>query len=812
MTKNTSIQSSKYKALETVPDLYLILNPEFYIITASNAYLEATLTARADIIGKHIFEVFPDNPDTPQANSVKNLHSSLQEVKSKLKPHNMALQRYDVPRPKAKGGGFEEKYWLPVNTPVLNENGQLDYIIHKVSDVTEKIKSEQYIEELTLREAEASQEAETERENLKAVFNQAPVGIGIYRGKDFIVELFNPGIASIVGKKPKDLIGKPVFEILPELKEQGYEDILNKVYYSGKPFEAHEIEAEIRRYGRKEKCYFNTRYHPLRNTDQQVVGIIQVVTEVTSQVEARQNAQISERKLRLVTDAMPVLIAYVDREQKYRFANQAYESWFHQNPDELLGKSILEVVGQEAYDGVKGYIQRALSGENLQFESRMPYRKDFVKYIRSAYVPDIQNGKVQGFYTLVTDISDQVEALHKIEESERYFRMMADNVPVMIWVTRPDGYCTYLNKQWYDYTGQNEESGLGFGWLTAVHPEDAQLSEDIFMDANTRKTHFELTYRLRGVDGRYRWAIDTAMPNFDHQGKFQGFVGAVFDIHERKIAEEALQLLSKELASAIDGLKEANFKIKKSNKELAASNQQLNYINADLDNFIYTASHDLRAPISNIEGLISAIHRKLPEDSKEDPMINKLLSMISKSIQRFKTTVNDLTQITKVQREGKGEDVTKVDIAEVVREVKQDLTYMIEEAGAEFEMQIEDHGLIYFSAKNARSIVYNLISNAIKYRSPKRKPVIKINCYPEGKYLVLSVEDNGLGMDISNEKKIFAMFKRLHDHVEGTGVGLYIVKKIVDNAGGKIEVHSQLDQGTSFKVFFHQSEQIQSKA
>ena len=105
----------------------------------------------------------------------------------------------------------------------------------------------------------------------------------------------------------------------------------------------------------------------------------------------------------------------------------------------------------------------------------------------------------------------------------------------------------------------------------------------------------------------------------------------------------------------------------------------------------------------------------------------------------------------------------------------------------------------------ARSIVYNLISNAVNYYSPKRQPLILVSCWLEGEYLVLSVADNRLGMDLSDNSKIFAMFKRLHDHVEGTGVGLYIVKKIIENAGGKIEVESKVDQGSTFRVYFRQS-------
>jgi PAS domain S-box-containing protein len=386
--------------------------------------------------------------------------------------------------------------------------------------------------------------------------------------------------------------------------------------------------------------------------------------------------------------------------------------------------------------------------------------------------------------------------------------MMADNVPVMIWVTQPDGSCTYLNKRWYDFTGQSKESSLGYGWLSTVHPDDVARSERLFLQANEEQKSFEFIYRLKSKNGEYRWAIDSGLPKFNVEGKFEGFVGCVIDIHERQLSEEALQKLSLKLAITNDDLKIANEQILASNEELASSNQQLSYINADMDNFIYTASHDLRAPISNIEGLINAMEKNLSSESRQAPLINKLLGMITDSINRFKNTLDDLTQISRIQRE-EHTDISEVSISRLIHEVMLDLSSKIEEAGAVFDINIKEDTLLHFSAKNARSIVYNLVSNAIKYRSEQRKPLIKISSFQQEEHLILTIEDNGLGMSPSEENKIFAMFKRLHDHVEGTGVGLYIVKKIIENAGGKIEVQSTLHQGSIFRVYFRQNPQIQ---
>lgn len=136
----TSITEPLWRGL---PGLFLILNGELTIVGVSDAYARATLTRREDIVGKPIFEVFPDNPDDPAADGVRNLHVSLKRVLASGKPDTMAVQKYDIRKAEQDGGGFEERYWSPVNSPVLDESGCVTYIIHKAEDVTEFIRLKQ---------------------------------------------------------------------------------------------------------------------------------------------------------------------------------------------------------------------------------------------------------------------------------------------------------------------------------------------------------------------------------------------------------------------------------------------------------------------------------------------------------------------------------------------------------------------------------------------------------------------------------------------------------------------------------------------
>ncbi|WP_207459271.1 PAS domain S-box protein [Azospirillum sp. SYSU D00513] len=134
------------------------------------------------------------------------------------------------------------------------------------------------------------------------------------------------------------------------------------------------------------------------------------------------------------------------------------------------------------------------------------------------------------------------KALALVRAGEERFRHLADNAPVMVWVTEPDGRCSYLSRSWYEFTGQMPETGLGFGWLDATHPDDKPGSEKAFRDANATQRPFRVEYRLRRADGEYRWAIDAAAPHFADDGTFLGYIGSVIDITEMKEAGEALRL------------------------------------------------------------------------------------------------------------------------------------------------------------------------------------------------------------------------------------------------------------------------------
>lgn len=227
--------------------------------------------------------------------------------------------------------------------------------------------------------------------------------------------------------------------------------------------------------------------------------------------------------------------------------------------------------------------------------------------------------------------------------------------------------------------------------------------------------------------------------------------------------------------------------------------EELKKINTDLDNFVYTASHDLKAPISNIEGLINTLKEiQGPDQSNEELQI---LDLLEKSVLRFKATIQDLADIAKTQR-NLDEDIDNVNIKDTIDDVLESLSKEINAVDGDIKVDYNDCSFIRMSKGQFKSIIFNLISNSVKYISPDRKPLIEVTCQALEGFTMVEVKDNGLGVSRSNQSKMFSMFKRFHDHVEGSGIGLYIVKRILDNTGGKIEVESEPNKGTTIKVYF----------
>ncbi|MCC3160475.1 hybrid sensor histidine kinase/response regulator [Hymenobacter sp. 15J16-1T3B] len=258
------------------------------------------------------------------------------------------------------------------------------------------------------------------------------------------------------------------------------------------------------------------------------------------------------------------------------------------------------------------------------------------------------------------------------------------------------------------------------------------------------------------------------------------------------------ELLFKTVMHAIEK-NEWRQRVAEHHQQLQAVNQQLARTNRDLDNFVYAASHDLRQPVNNLRGLFDELRRSA---SFDDPDQAVILGMVDASLDALSTTITDLAAVVQMARP-EGEQTTEpVALADLTADVLQTLHPQLQAVQADVETDFEELPELEYVRSNLRTILLNLLSNAVKYRHPDRAPRVALRTTVRANQPVLEVQDNGLGMDLERHgPELFQLFRRFHPHAgEGTGVGLFLVNRLVQAHGGRIEVESEEGQGTTFRV------------
>ncbi len=313
------------------------------------------------------------------------------------------------------------------------------------------------------------------------------------------------------------------------------------------------------------------------------VGLVQAVVERTWDAVERARAEAalrdSEQRLRLATEHAEIGFWDVEAGHGTLTWPPRVKAMFGISTDRPvtmddfyagLHPDDLPLVA-EAYAAAADPVRRAL----YDVEYRTIGKEDgLVRWVaakgRGVFDGDGPGARCLRVVGTAIDVTGRKEADAALAESEARFRNMADHAPVMMWTTDPNGFCTYLNRGWYEFTGQSEEDALGLGWLEATHPDDKAEAERVFLEANAQAAPFRLEYRLRRADGTYRWAIDAAAPRFGPGSEFLGYIGSVIDITERKQAEAALQQLNDTLesrvAQAIAEREEAQEQLRQSQK------------------------------------------------------------------------------------------------------------------------------------------------------------------------------------------------------------------------------------------------------
>ena len=382
---------------------------------------------------------------------------------------------------------------------------------------------------------------------------------------------------------------------------------------------------------------------------------------------------------------------------------------------------------------------------------------------------------------LLIEIQERRRAEEAVRASEREFRLLAEAMPQIVWITRPDGWNIYFNQRWLDYTGQTLEESYGHGWNKPFHPDDQQRAWDAWQNATKNGAVYDLECRLRRADGVYRWWLIRGVPVLDEGGAILKWFGTCTDIDERKRMEDALY----------KSLNELEFNVQQRTATIA----RLELVNAELQEFAFVASHDLQEPLRKIQTFCDMAKKRCAPVL--DSTGNDYLDRVINSATRMRQLLSDLLDFSRVAT--RPEPFKKIDLVKIAEEATDVFEASVKEAGCQID--VESIPAIEADASQMSRLFQNLIGNALKFRS--ETPHIKVYGKLDGRRICeIIVEDNGIGFDPQFAELIFKPFQRLHgrNEYDGTGMGLAICRKIVERHGGNIRAESEPGKGSTFII------------
>ncbi|WP_339628337.1 ATP-binding protein [uncultured Maribacter sp.] len=409
------------------------------------------------------------------------------------------------------------------------------------------------------------------------------------------------------------------------------------------------------------------------------------------------------------------------------------------------------------------------------------------------------SGNIVGVLTVCSDNTEAVKAVKSLRESERRFREMADQSPIWIWITDAEVNVQYANKELLNYIGiENSSDFTGQVWKDVVHENDIQLVFAGFADAVQNQSEFALEFRIKNASTtNYEWFKVIAAPKFE-EGKLVGFIGTGMNIDQQKSFAEHLKS-----------------EVYHRTRELADSNIKLESMNKELQSFAYISSHDLQEPLRKIQMFAEVLMENEYDNLSKTGRVK--FEKIKSAANRMQSLINDLLAYSRADTEKRVFEL--IDLKKVVGVVENDLGEEL--AKKQGKVEVLSSCKLEVVPFQFRQLMYNLLSNSVKYSKSDVNPVIKImgetidgsdsddKLLIAGKrYAKITITDNGIGFDKQFSEKIFEVFQRLHSKQEytGTGIGLAIVKKIVQNHNGFISANGESGTGAVFQIIIPSSQ------
>ncbi len=687
----------------------------------------------------------------------KPLLEGVPELKDQVFPQLLA----DVYTTGVAYEGIETKAILVRNgIPV---DAYFNFVYQPYRDVDDTITGITVLATDVTQQVHAKKQIEESEKRISNILSQSIMSIGILKGANMVVTLANEPLLKIWGKGP-EIIGKPLFEVMPELASQAFPKQLNDVFTTGIPYTFNENRAILMNNRISEERFFSVVIQPYTEVDNTISGVTVIGTEVTDYVQAKKQIEENEAEqkklasqLKLATDSANIGIWSLDVVlSKLQWSETHKMMWGYNAPYQDVTyedwhKAILPEDKKLAFKKIE---ESKVNHSIYDVEYRIHKADDHdIRSIRSVgkyYYND--EGEAETLTGISIDITEQKQAQEKITESEKQFRIFADNIQNLAWIANADGWIYFYNQQWYDYTGTTLKEMEGSGWQKVHHPDKVEQVSKFLKEAWKKDEPFEITCRLRRDDGEYRWFLTRGYPVKDAYGNIERWIGTNTDIHEQKTKEQ------------------------------------------QKDDFISIASHEMKTPLTTAKGYLELLQLQL---SEEDQTALLYASKANGAVERLNSLVTELLDASKIQNGKLDYNITTFDFNE-----------MMDDAIGNIQLTAKNHTIqktgnsvhqIKGDKERLQQVMINLLSNAVKYSPDGEKVFIKVE--EQHGNIQVSVQDFGVGMSSQHLDKVFDRYYRVEEHAvhfQGLGIGLYISSNIIQRHEGKMWVDSEPGKGSIF--------------
>ncbi len=743
----------------SLPGPFLVLLPDaaFTILEASESYLRATLTDRATIVGRSLFDIFPDGSDQTHATARASLQASLERVVATKAVARMAAEKYKVPRSDSRGGGFEEQYWTQMSSPVLSADGDLLYIIHRIEDATDFVR----VSRLELEEKAQLAEANS---RFQAVYDQ-----GLFAGRlalDGTVLDVNRSSVEQCGFVRADVMGKLFWECgwwnrSPEV--QAWVQRAVEQCARGQPF-------------RGESTYFwadgtervvDFACMPIKDDAGNVLFVVPTGLDVTERARAGKNLRATE-----ILESITEGFFGLDRDWRFTYLNREAERMLGCTSHDLTGKVIWE-----AYPGLAGHELEDAYRRTMNEREACAITSYYADHDRwyEVHTYPAKDGVSVYFRDVTTEQRAEAERHRIIAESEqqrRIYEAALSNTPDLVYVFDLDHRFTYANEALLNMWGMSREDALGKNclelgyepWHAEMH--DREIDEVV---ATRRPIRGEVPFT--GTSGRriYDYIF---VPVIGPGGEVVAVAGTTRDVTERQQAEQAMREQAQRLSEA-DRAK---------------------------DEFLATLSHELRNPLAPLRNSLALLRLTRDRDSKNAA----IHEMMERQVNHLVRMVDDLLEMSRISRGAFALRKERVEVAAVVRNALETSQHLIQAAKHRLNVSLpEDAMWLEGDPVRLAQILANLLNNAANYTDPGGEISVQVRRHDDA--VAISVRDNGVGIAPDALPRMFEMFSR-GDRASGRGqgglgIGLALARRLAEMHGGSLEAFSAgTGKGSEFTV------------